>query len=383
MSVHPIHRRGARPWRGVVGWCAAVALVIIGVVGWLGATAHGRNQLSHQYQRIAFQWIADQETRGIHDRQAQAIRLHEYVHERLYQPSSEKPIGDLEPIEILAAQRGWCDQQAAVFIQLARTLPLDSRLVFLQDGHGSSPHSVAEVYFDGHWRIVDPFLGMIITNREGQLASREELGADLQLLTDLPQVRALAASGFATDFVKMAGWYRNPPTIFNTWRGKRQGWLDRCPSALRRLLVCAVQDLYLALCPSVMARSRLERQLRRAKHYALVGRSRSAQRILKGLIRQEAESRVQESAAFFLGRLYQSQGRLPQARVVLEALLREHPHTGWAPMGRAALGAVYEAMHEPALAIAAYEESGLQKTEAPIGTRVMALRALLNKKGLL
>lgn len=364
-----------------IGWCAAVTVPIVGAVGWLALTARGRNQLSHQYQRMAFQWIADRQTLGVRDPQARAIRLHAYVHERLYRPSSEKPIGDVEPIEILASQRGWCDQQAAVFIQLARTLPLEGRLVFLQDGHGQSPHSMAELFLDGHWRVVDPFLGMVILNREAQLARREDLAQDPRLLTDLPDMRVFSASGFATDFARMAEWYRNPPAIFNTWSGKRQAWMDRCPIALRRFLVCAVQDLYLALCPSVMAKSGPERQLRRAKHYALVGRSRSAERIFQRLILQADEARVQESARFFLGRLSQSQDRLPDARAAFEALLREHPQAGWAPMARAALGAVYDAMHEPALAIAAYEESGLQRTEAPIGARVIVLRALLNNEG--
>lgn len=106
-------------------------------------------KLKHFYERLMFQTIAGRVTSGISDPQRALIRLLEFVHTRVVTPPSDRPIGDVGPLSILTAGRGWCDQQANVLIQLARTLPVDGRLVFLRNERGASPHSIAEVYLDG------------------------------------------------------------------------------------------------------------------------------------------------------------------------------------------------------------------------------------------
>ena len=294
--------------------------------------------------------------------------MHENVH----------PVGtpvDVESQEILASGRGWCDQQANVFIQLARSVPLDGRLVFLHDATGESPHSIAEIYLDGAWRVVDPLLGVAIVNGEGRLATREDIAREPQLLADEPRLRMLTTFGSTTDFAAMARWYEHGPTIFNTWRGKRKTWFDQCPPWLRRRLLWVIQDVYLLSPMAGKGFSGSQRWLLRARHYELLGRSREAIRLYQRLMREANDATVKDDARFFLGQLYEAEGRAEEALATFQLALRESPSGKWTPFTRAALGRLYEQLGQPTLALQAYESSQLMQVEPLVGQRVMRLRA--------
>lgn len=365
-------RASGFPWPWWV-FGIAVGVAVAGAMATRGAVDRAKHRLEHTCERVIFQWIADQITREAPDVQEAVVRLLGKVHDAVRLPPSGKSLGDVEPLDILTAGRGFCDQQANVLAQLVRTIPLDVRLAFLRDGKGQSPHSIAEVYLNGAWRIVDPLLGVPILNAQGQLATHEEVARDPSLLTNHPFVLASVALGSTTDFAEMARWYQDPPIVFNTWRGKRKMWMDHCPAPLRRWVVYRFQDLYWLLSASHRGGSRWQHKLLRARHYALAGRVAQAERLYQRLIGFAEEPDVREDARFFLARLYQDQQRWQDALTMWTELLREHPETGWSTYAQLAIGQVEEALGHPAQALAAYQRSHLMQQDLIVGERVLAL----------
>lgn len=80
---------------------------------------------------------------------------------------------------------GDCDQSAHVFATLATLVGYDARLLFLFDEIGSSPHTIAQVLFEGRWIMVDPWLGVLPTDRAGHPLTVEDLAATPTLLAEI------------------------------------------------------------------------------------------------------------------------------------------------------------------------------------------------------
>jgi tetratricopeptide (TPR) repeat protein len=66
---------------------------------------------------------------------------------------------------------GYCDQVNHVFATLATFAGYQSRLLFLRDEDGVSPHTVAEVFLDGRWIVVDAWIGAVLHDEDGRLVS--------------------------------------------------------------------------------------------------------------------------------------------------------------------------------------------------------------------
>jgi len=353
-----------------------IGLVVIAAVLVLAVLTNFRRQekLEHFYTRVVFQRIADRVTQGAADPQSSVLRLLDYVHAQVLAPPNDRPVGDIEPLEILAAGRGWCDQGANVFAQLARTLPLDVRLVFLRDERGRSPHSVAEVYFDEGWRVVDPLVGIPIFDRRGKLVTRHEVAEDPTLLIKAPDVKLLMELGVIHDFKRQASWYQNEPTLFNSWRGKRKGWLDQIPEPVRRMILCVIQDFYFQLPIATRGLSAEERLMKRAHHYTFLGRTRAAEQIYARLIAQPKDKTIRQDARYFLGCYYAQIGRFDEALKIFNLSLQEEPATGWSPYIYLSIGKIYESLKKRDEALEAYQHSGLATTDTFVAKRMVELK---------
>ena len=359
--------------------CAAVTLLAAPVV-WVLASARAQDKLEHVYERLTFQVIADRVIQGRSEPQAALSKLLEYVHLQVVSPPNDARTGDLaHPLDILAVGRGYCDQQANVFAQLARTIPVDVQMTFLHDASGASPHSVAEVYLDGAWRVVDPLLGVPILNHEGALATREELARDPALLTELPQLDALRRLDSPDTFSKTVELYQHPATVFNTWRGRRKAWLSRLPTPAQRGLVGVLQSLSFALPTFGRELSPSERLLLRARHYGLLNRFRAAARTYAQLLARSDQPGLRQEARYFSGRLLARQGRSAEALQAFQDALSEDPSGPWSPFVYRAIGKLYEDMAEPASAVEAYRRSIGLRADPVIAHRVVSLVAARSK----
>lgn len=352
---------------GLVAVAAGLCLAV-------GLSSRKQEKLAHFYERVVFQVIADRVTQGAPDAQARVLRLLDYVHAQVLGPTNDRPISDIEPLEILAAGRGWCDQGANVFSQLVRTLPLDARLVFLRDERGSSPHSIAEVYLDGEWRVVDTLGGIPFFNRGGKLATPEELAQDPALLTENPEVKLMGELNATRSFTRTVSLYKQSPTIFNTWQGKRKIWLERCPEPFRQQILCLIQDLYFRLPIATRGLSAQQRLLKRARHYTFLGRTRLAERAYAQLIEQPEDKMIRQEARYFLGCTYQQLGRFNEALEQFNAFLKEEPNAGLSPYIYLAMGEVYESLKRREEALEAYRRSELITRDVVIARQMAELQ---------
>lgn len=105
--------------------------------------------------QIAKNWldIARQEAGGgtVEDR---CVAIMQWIGRTIHPLNPRLPMDN--PIDILEAGRGWCDQQVKVFLWIVGKLyGVKTREVALYHTDGSSGHTVAEVLSSGAWRLFD------------------------------------------------------------------------------------------------------------------------------------------------------------------------------------------------------------------------------------
>ncbi len=114
------------------------------------------NITEKRYNKIMCYYIARSLTADKHSFNEKITAIRDFVNENV-QPIHGYPNRlDTLAIEKLTSGIGWCDQSSRVFMQLARSIGITSRLLFLRLESGSSPHSIAEALApDGEWIVVD------------------------------------------------------------------------------------------------------------------------------------------------------------------------------------------------------------------------------------
>lgn len=93
----------------------------------------------------------------------------------------------LQPLGDTLSNGGWCGNYVRVFIIFAREEGYPAHKFHIQSGGRS--HTLAEVYYQGQWRIIDPFFNQIYRLPSGEMATYQDLRQDLSLLdspTKLP-----------------------------------------------------------------------------------------------------------------------------------------------------------------------------------------------------
>ena len=85
--------------------------------------------------------------------------------------------------------RGGCGSHSYVLIALLKNHGIEARPLFILDDAGHSIHTVVEAHLGGRWVVGDPSFGITYRRRDGQLATKEELGADPALF--LAQTRSV------------------------------------------------------------------------------------------------------------------------------------------------------------------------------------------------
>ena len=113
---------------------------------------------------------------------------------------------------------GWCDDLAAVFMDLANKQNIKTRMVYLQARPPrKDQHTIAEALApDGRWVIVDldPSWDLVLT-KNGNLVSRQQIKKDKSILYGNPTVKKLIAEnpGSWGDENYSSMFYNNPIRI--------------------------------------------------------------------------------------------------------------------------------------------------------------------------
>jgi transglutaminase-like putative cysteine protease len=85
--------------------------------------------------------------------------------------------------EIIASGWGWCNEQARVAVELARTAGVPGRLVAMYSLEENTGHMTAELYVEGKWSWVCTTHDCVVPLPDGSWASAAEIWRD-------PEIRA-------------------------------------------------------------------------------------------------------------------------------------------------------------------------------------------------
>jgi len=184
-----------------------------------------------QSDQAALKVISDEVVKGSSNFEDKIRALRQYVYEKIAIPRKKNPSLDpnlvwpLNTLERLnSGLGGYCDQQADVFMDLAKTLGITTRQVYLFcKGQRGSCHTIAEA-FDGNRRIiVDTMFNLELKNENGQMASREDVTSDLGIILRTPNVQELIKENRQRwesneEWLKIYS-YRNPFYIAKVLKG--------------------------------------------------------------------------------------------------------------------------------------------------------------------
>lgn len=85
----------------------------------------------------------------------------------------------LQPVSRTIAEGGWCGNYVRVFLLLAHAQGYRAQMLHLRTGDRS--HTMAEVFYEGRWRAVDPFFNLVYRRPDGELATYEDILRDPEL----------------------------------------------------------------------------------------------------------------------------------------------------------------------------------------------------------
>jgi len=296
-----------------------------------------RQSLIENFPGFAYAYITQKVVGSEQDPQRIVLRLAEYVHENLFNPPGYDLV-DEAPIEVLRRGLGWCDQSAHLLVRLVDRRDIPARLLFLKDNQGISPHSVASVYFNGDWRIVDPWVFLIPRNQEMEIATWDEIfqgGVTYDILPpeevefpEYPQLFVHEPSIFLSNLASHPSVFEairkgEPPpgkTVADSWQR-----LFALPKPLGSDLfidfyVQAMRDLYSTEADYVYGAART---------YHILGKYAQARRWYARAAATSPGSRLEEEILFFAGLAAYQQGRYRQAQQSLDRFLRGYPRSPW------------------------------------------------------
>ena len=81
----------------------------------------------------------------------------------------------LQPLSETTSNGGWCGNYVRVFVTYAKSKDFPAHKIHLRSGKSS--HTAAEIFYEDHWRVVDPFFGAFFTRPNGELATFQDLAS--------------------------------------------------------------------------------------------------------------------------------------------------------------------------------------------------------------
>jgi Transglutaminase-like superfamily len=301
-------------------WLTTVfGVVVLGAIG-------VRLGLHHVLYRALLYTVVSQRATRSASSQAEAVqRLNDFVYLNVRTPD-HAPVLDDTAADTLIRGFSYCDSAVLLFTRLLEEQSIPSRMTFLSPAQDApSPHTIAEVFVDGAWRVFDTYYDFIPRLPDGSVATIADLIARPELL---------GPSRSEVD------WYRAAYPVVEAdvppqpWRSV-SGLVRRLPDGL----IDRFQDLYLTLPPptyttkagtSLSYASPDGRLYFRARNYHVFQRTADAAAAYAQLVRQYPDSPFVDSARYELGQLDLTQAHDPSGAVgQFQSLLDGHPDSAW------------------------------------------------------
>lgn len=315
-------------------------LAIFGTVGVLYCLLNEKN-----YNSILMEHVSGRVTTGCDTFEEKVESLRNFVHENVHPVSGEENRLDTVGIDKLISGVGWCDQQARVFMQLAKKQGITTRLLFLKSENGSSPHSIAEAKYKDRWVIVDPAYNLEFYNKDGEMASMDDIGEDFNIVLDNPKVKLWAANNpWWGNEANLTMYYRAPRYV-NTKKASRFRVSDYLPGFLNGAFVHVAQEAYIFKNRNNFTGKNTLLYFR-ARNYHLAGRRKSAEALYAAILKNENHSSLRDKVRFFAALLLKESGRANEAAKALKDFTETRENSDWVLYAHGLRYKIYENMEK-------------------------------------
>ncbi len=276
-----------------------------------------------RYNKIMCYYIARGVTGASGDFYEKITHLSNFVNENVVPNDPYRARLDTCAIEKLVSGLGWCDQQARIFMQLARSIGISSRLLFLRDSAGSSPHSIAEALApDKRWVIVDSAFKLDLRNKNGGFATRSDIKEDIGIVRDNRRVKLRAEFEKAWGELEFLSIYYNPPTYVTEKKVTAIDYLKFVPTNLIRPVVSVISRRYLnRIEPDI--KNPFEFEMIKARTYHLLGYYEKSAKLYDGIICNSNDLPLVRKAQYFNAILLKDRGRYDGARDYITEVLKK------------------------------------------------------------
>lgn len=136
----------------------------------------------HTYREIIMHVIAKEHTRSARKSEDIARKLFYFSSQHTFQnPGNLRPYDDKAPGYLINGAV-YCDYAADILAALCAQRGIPARYCMLMNKDGVSPHTVAEIFLDGAWRVFDPAEIYYYTRADAKLAALDDLSNDPGLI---------------------------------------------------------------------------------------------------------------------------------------------------------------------------------------------------------
>lgn len=228
-----------------VSWGTAVLLVVVGVISGLLIPVTTRqgvdfvvsaHRLPLYVKALDFvdrdvnsAALARKITAGKTTDEARALTVFEWTRANIRDVPPGFPIVDDHVWNIIIRGYGLADQKADVFTTLATYGGVRAYWIWLDHDGERLPVSFALI--EGRWRVVDVEHGFVFRNRQGELATLDELGAEPSLVRALAGSRIYHGRPYASYFASLA-----TPSAPDVLRAEKQMLWPRALFEAKRLV---------------------------------------------------------------------------------------------------------------------------------------------------
>lgn len=264
-----------------------------------------------RYNKMMKYYIARRITDNLNTFHDKVIAIRDYVHETIHPIQGYHNRLDTVGIEKLISGIGWCDQQSRVFMQLASSIGITTRLLFLRSDSGDSPHTVAEALSPRkRWVLVDTSFRLDLTNREGRLATQSDIKNDLGIVSNNGRVIARAKFEEIWTDKNFLSIYSNPPSYIITRKGVKFDFLKPIPVSWLKPIVNIIQDRYFK---QMCIKDIYEFKMMKARGYQLLGYYERSDKLYKEIIENSKNQLLKCKAEFYYALLLKEQKKYENA----------------------------------------------------------------------
>jgi len=269
--------------------------------------------------------------------------LRNFVHENVHPVHGEENRLDTVGIDKLAQGIGWCDQTSRVFMQLAKKRGLTTRLLFLLNKEGASPHSLCEVWTGKEWILVDPANNLELINQNGKMASMSDIEEDFSIVLENPKVKIFASYNSYWENKEYLSMYYRKPTYIVTKNGTKVRIFDYMPGFMKDFIICVVQEIYLLRKKSEFTKYN-DFLYFRARNYHLAGRIKEAESLYTKLLEDSKRPSPKDKTRFYLALLLRDQNRTEESIGTLSDLIEGPENSNWVPYAYGLQSQMYKAI---------------------------------------